>query len=341
MCSTTCAMTILGVGVEMAPPDRSDVPRNPEVLTEADIAEDSRLRHNAERLVSWVEWLLQPEEHAYDRTVFHPDGRKQEEPGPVASVNDQPGTLPSDAQLPFESVIEGYQPWQFLHGMAAVAAPQVERPSSPLAQHAAVLRNVWWVGDRGIPSLVDRFPTIGWKGEASSAAFTFLLRLQTVSGQVNKLVGVLYGAVPKYAVIIKGVRDSLDEAAAGLVKAFEDKFSSRSKNGSSIEFDVAIFAGIAAGAVALATGAGFVLPAATSLWSTLFSQATSDLLKAGKASVAGVGWRDLVESYMHKQAQILTEARQEIDQLNQMVEGQLALFNEDEEILSFLRDYAS
>jgi hypothetical protein len=326
----------------MAPPDRGDVPRDTSALNAA-VPADSRLRGNATLLTSWVEWLLHPEEHSYDRTVFHPDGRKQEEPGPVAPINDQPGTIPPEAQLPFESVIEGYQPWQFLHGMAAVAKPMVERPDSVLASSAAVLHNVWWIGDESIPSLVDLFPTIGWTGEAADSAFTFLLQLQTVAGQVNKLVGELYAAVPKYAAIIKGVRDSLDEAAAGLVKAFEAKFSSRPAGEFSVDFDSALLAGVAAAAVTLASGpTGLVvgLAAVTSAWSTLFTDVAGDLVKGGD-SIGGYWWRDLVESYLHKQAQILTDARNEIDQLDRRIGDLAGLFNNDSEIQAFMRNYAS
>lgn len=326
----------------MAPPDRSDVPRDTGVLGAAGIAQDSRLRPNAERLTSWVEWLLHPEEHSYDRTVFHPGGEKREEPGPVAPINDQPGTIAPDDQLAFESVIEGYQPWQFLHGMAAVATPVVERPDSPLGDKAAAVRNIWWIGDEGIPSLVDLFPSIGWTGEAADAAFMFLLRLQTVTGQANKIAEVLYGAIPKYAVIVKGARDSLDEAAAGLVAAFEEKFAAKPEGGFSVDVNAALFAGIAAGAVALATGAGFVaLTAVTSMWSSLFTEVAGDLLNRGEDSVGGYWWRDLVESYMHTQATILTDAKDEMDQLNRMVAGQLANFQDDDEIQTFLRKYGS
>jgi hypothetical protein len=53
----------------MAPPDRSDEPRDTSVLDDAGITTDSRLRHNAARLASWLEFLLHPEEHDYDRLV--------------------------------------------------------------------------------------------------------------------------------------------------------------------------------------------------------------------------------------------------------------------------------
>jgi hypothetical protein len=328
----------------MAPPERDDYPRDDSVLRLVGIGSDSRLRDNAARLTSWVEWLLHPEEHSYDRTVYHPGGSKREEPGPVAPINDQPGTIPPDAQLKFESVIKGYQPWQFLHGMAAVAAPQVEGPDSVLGRGAAALHNVWWVGDKHIGTLVDRFPTIGWEGEAADAAFGFLLRLQTVAKQVNKIVEELHALVPKYAVIIKGVRDNLDKAAAGLVDAFEEKFNSKPESEFSIDFAAAVLAGIAAAAVTYVTGGAGALildAAVASAWSTLFTDVAGDVLKPGEDAINGYWWRDLAHSYMYKQKTILTAAREELDQLNRRVDGLVARFRDDADIQAFLRDYAS
>lgn len=328
----------------MAPPDRSDTPADTAVLDQAGITKNSRLRPNAERLTSWIEWLLQPDQHSYDRTVIYPDGTKREEPGPVAEINDQPGTLPSDATLPFESVIEGFQPWQFLHGMAAVAKPVVESPGSPLAQSAAALHNLWWVGDRSIPSLVDQFPTIGWTGEAADAAFGFLLRLQTVADQVTKFVDKLYGVVPKYAAIIKGVRDNLDEAAAGVVEAFEVKFASKPESGFSVDIAAAILAGVAAAAVTFVSppAGGLILDAfVTSAWATLFTDVAGDTLEQVTGTVGGYWWRDLVDSYLHEQALILTAARDEIDQLNRSITGLVNLLTNDPEIKRFIEDYVS
>lgn len=44
---------------------------------------------------------------------------------------------------------------------------------------------------------------------------------------------------------------------------------------------------------------------------------------------------------MHTQATILTDAKDEMDQLNRMVAGQLANFQDDDEIQTFLRKYGS
>ncbi|HEX6356019.1 hypothetical protein [Actinophytocola sp.] len=331
----------------MAPPDRSDTPRDTGILEEAGIQSDSNMRHNAERLASWLEFLLHPEEHEYDRTViygteFGGEGHKKEEPGPVApSSSDQPGTVPSDAQLPFESVLEGYQISQFIHGMSAVASPVVESADNALAPGAAALSNIWWMGDKRVPSLVDQFQQLGWEGDASTVTFDFLLRLQTVTGQVHKLAEQLHDVIPKYAVVIKGVRHNLDEAAAGCVRAFEKKFAEKPATELSVDWGAVILAGIAAAAVTYMTaGTALILEAAiTSAWSTAFTDAAGDLLKPSGGAVSGYWWRDLAHSYLRKQADILEDGKNEIDQLNRKVDGLIKYFNNDQDIQKFLADY--
>jgi hypothetical protein len=331
----------------MAPPDRSDTPRDTGVLEEAGIQADSNMRDNAERLASWLEFLLHPEEHEYDRTViygteFGGEGRRKEEPGPVSpSVSDQPGTVPSDAQLPFESVLEGYEIPQFIHGMSAVASPVVESPNNALAPGVAALSNIWWMGDKRVPSLVDRFQELGWTGDASSVTFEFLLRLQTVTGQVHKLAEQLHDVVPKYAVVIKGVRQNLDEAASGCVRAFEKKFAEKPGSAMSVDWGAVILAGIAAAAVTYMTaGTALVLEAAMAgAWSTAFSDAAGDLLKSTGGTVSGFWWRDLAQSYLREQADIMAAGKDEIDQLNRRVDGLIKYFDNDPDIQRFLADY--
>lgn len=330
----------------MAPPDRSDTPRDSGVLEEAGIPADSYLRPNAERLVSWLEFLLHPEEHEYDRTViydseFGGEVHKKEEPGPVAPISDQPGTIPSDAQRPFESVLEGFHVSQFVHGMAAVAAPVVESPDNALAPGVAALSNIWWMGDKRVPSLVDQFQDLGWEGDASKGTFEFLLRLQTVTGQVHKLAEQLHDVLPKYAVVVKGVRHNLDEAAAGCVRAFEKKFAERPATTMSVDWAAAVLAGIAAAAVTYMTAgtALIAVNAITATWSTVFTDAAGDLLAPADGTVSGFWWRDLAHSYLRAQADILEAGRDEIDQLNRKVDGLIRNFEEDEDIKRFLTDY--
>jgi hypothetical protein len=328
----------------MPPPDRGDAPRDTSPLTTAGLTEDSRLWHNAARLTSWLEFLFHPEEHDYDRTVIYPDGTKREEPGRVTIANQTPGQYePVDRR--FESVLAGYQPWQFLHGIAAVARPQVERGDSPLGMGTVVLNNIWWLGDEGVSSLVDRFSTVGWDSAAAGAAYDFLLRLQTVTGQVSKLVQELYVVIPKYAVIVKRVRDNLDEAAASTVDAFEKKFAEKPESAFSVDVAGAIIAGVAAAAVTVMTGpigASFVLEsAAMSMWSSVFADVAKGAVAAAAEDdeVGGYWWRDLAKSYLHNQEKIMTQAKGEIEQLNRTVEGLVGKFSSDPNIKEFIQLY--
>jgi len=329
----------------MAPPDRNDVPRDSGPLTDAGLTEESRLWHNAARLASWLEFLFHPEEHDYDRTVIYPDGTKREEPDRVTIAGQTPGQY-TPVERPYESVLAGYQPWQFFHGMAAVATPQVERGDSPLAVGSVALNNIWWLGDKGVASLVDMFPTVGWDTEASKAAFDFLLKLQTVTGQVAKLVQELYVLMPKYGVIVKRVRDNLDEAADRIVAAFEKKFAEKPESGFSVDVAGAIIAGIAQAAVTVMTGgvavgAAFILEsAAAETWKTVFTDvAKGAVAGVGKDDLGGYWWRDLAKSYLHAQHRILTQATAEIGQLNETMTGLIQKFNQDKDILDFLAKY--
>lgn len=214
----------------MAPPDRGETPRRDDSrgdLTKVRLHEGSRSRlsRNANRLASWVEWLLHPEEHDYDRTVIYPDGEKREESQRITRANPLPGQIDNPTiDLPFESVIAQYNLLQFLDGMGAVATQEVEDPSSLLARGAAAMKNVWWLGDARILEWVHRFPTKEeWDGPAAEKARDFVGDLATAVTQMNKIVEEFNSMAPQYAVIIKAARDNFDKAADELVNAFQGK----------------------------------------------------------------------------------------------------------------------
>jgi hypothetical protein len=69
----------------MAPPDRGDTPHrgdSQKALRDVGLhaGSGSRLSPTANVLASWVEWLLHPEEHDYDRTVITKTGRDVRSP---------------------------------------------------------------------------------------------------------------------------------------------------------------------------------------------------------------------------------------------------------------------
>jgi hypothetical protein len=332
----------------MAPPDRGDTPRRGDSLADLaqvrlDEASGSRLSGTAGVLASWVEWLLHPEEHEHDRTVIYPNGHKKEEPGPVAPDTDQPGTLPSDAQLPFESVIAQWNLLQFLDGMASVATQQVERPSSPLAIGSAAIKNVWWLGDKRMLELVHTFPSKEeWDGTAAGQAREFIGDLATAVTQLNKIVQEFNSIPAQYAVIIKTARDNFQKAADEFIKACQDKFYKK-KQESSINVLGIVLGTLAAGAVSFMTG-GLALPIigeamVLSAWSQTFTEGAKVLASRGdtQGTLSSVWWRDLATSYMVTQAKLRKDTIDAINTLKGKTEELINQFNADVE--PFLRKY--
>lgn len=319
----------------MAPPDRDDRPRHPEnieYLEKSHLAGNHVLGKNAERLASWTEWLLHPEEHDHDRTVIYPNGTKVEKEG--RTYGDEESGYPyDDKELPYESVIEGYHLWQLLNFMTAVSTQQVERKNNVLAWAALAADQLYWVAHEYETALVVGFPDAQWHGGAKEAAKDFLLTLSSAADQLSKIGDKLRGLIPRYAVIIKELRRNLDEAAAELVRAFEDKFYNRNP-GISINIIGAAIAGIAGAAIAVATGgiaAEIELAAVTSAWTTMFTDAANQVAETKQdAAVHGSTWRGLVESYLHTQAQNMAAATEAIRELDGQVKHLLQHFNEVE-----------
>lgn len=312
----------------MAPPGRGDTPQREDSLAELgraglDEASGSRLSGTANQLASWVEWLRHPEDHGYDRTLTD---NNEEVPGPVLDSVSVPGPVPPqppqphpspapvspDAQWPFESVIAKYNLAQFLDGMAAVATQQVERESSVLAPGAAVMKNVWWLGDARVSEMQGKFPSKEeWDSDAAELAKNFIAELSTVAGQANKIIeGIddkdgIHGIPAQYALIIKTTRDNFEKLAADFVKACEAKFHSKDA-GVSIDVIGIMASTVAAGAMVFVTR-GAVLPLIAkdmieSAWSATFTEFFKALAGAAKddkqGTVHGPLWRDLATSYM-------------------------------------------
>lgn len=318
----------------MAPPDRDDQPRDTSPLNAAGIPTDSRMRGNAEKLTSWLEWLLRPEEHDYDRTVIHPpNGDKVEESG----RRYQTGTTadPKGIELPFESVIAGFQAVDFLQAMSVVATQEVERESSLLGVGTAALYNLWWLGNEGMQGFLGTFPST-WTGPASTAATGSLETVEQVANQVGKIAVDLRLLPAKYAAVIVGVRDNANNAAGQLVEAFERKFTERAGVGLDI-------AGILVGVIAAASftyltgGAGglVVESAVSAAWSGTLSGAVG-ALKGDAGRIEGNEWREIAQSYLSAQDAMLTEAKQTMDLLNGEVSRLLSLLQDSTLINKFL-----
>lgn len=323
----------------MAPPDRGDRPTdvdNTEYLAAVNLAENPRLGHNANLLASWVEWLLHPETHDYDRTVIYPDGTKRDEPGPVTKANPLPGNY-EPVELDYESVIAGYYLSQFLDPMVAVSSQKVEGPDSMLSTGAAALKNVWWLGNEHAIALSAGFPVTEWTGAAATNAHQFVIELSDFATQVNKIVDEFHHTGARYAVVTRALRENLDKAAGELIAAFEQKFHEKPE-GISLDVVGIILSAAAAGAVTYMTG-GAGLPllqsAFTGAWSATFTQTFDDVLKRGsQGSVAGSEWRDLVETYLRTVADMVMAATEAMNDLNTKIVSLLRQF--DAEVAEFL-----
>jgi hypothetical protein len=314
----------------MAPPERDFLPRDQTPLNDAGISNDCRgeaaeLWHNAAHVCSWVEWLLHPEEHQYDRTVIWGTG-KREEPGPV---------LGQDS----ESVIAGYEPWQFLHGLEVVSTQVVKDPSSLLGVGAVALDNVWTFGNQGIQDLITAFGNVTWKGGSRVVADGFIGQLGSAVTEVNKLMSKPGGDVmlvtAKYAAIITATRKNLDEAADALVRAFDRKFAEKPEEGIDVDWKGALLSGIAAAATVVMTSgasAPIAASAAAEVWAELFKDAAGDLVKEKDDSMSGYWWRELAQAYFHKQTEIMQAAARQMDELNDILYFAIQEFDQNKEI---------
>ncbi|GAB3469031.1 hypothetical protein [Actinophytocola sediminis] len=317
----------------MTPPDRGESPRRPEnveYLAKSGLGQ-GRLSANAGILASWIEWLLHPEEHDYDRTIIYNDERI-EKPHREYIMNP---TGDVHAERPYESVIQGYYISQFLDGLAAVAIQQVERPDSLLSAGAAGLMNFHYFGDSHIDALQQNFPTEDeWSGDARIAANTFFTEFATAANLLSKIAEDFSACGPQYAAIIKGTRDNLDAAAKNTADAFQHKFDTRA--GSSISFD---FVGVVLGTVASVASAfmtggaatPLVYTSATALWGALFSATTTGIKDAKvdheTRSVSGFWWKELAQSHLDVQEETLTAATAQLNTINQKLDSLLATFS--------------
>lgn len=321
----------------MAPPDRDDYPRDEgaEVLAQLKLDEGSRSRltRNAGRLASWLEWLLHPEQHDYDRTVTYPDGTKREEEKRTTRANPTPGHY-DPVDLPFESVIAHFHLDQFLDGMAAFATQEVERPNGLLAHGAAAAKNVWWVGDKHMLQLVHEFPSEEqWSGAAADKARAFIGDMATAVTQLNKIAGEFANMVPRYGLIVKTARDNLDRAAADLVAAFEKKFNERTTD-ISLDIKGIVIGGIVTAVTAYAAGVGGLLIAERVIegaWTSVFTETLGTLEKSltSRGHIAGPLWMDLAKTYMRTQADILSDAVTSLATLARDCQALIARFDSD------------
>jgi hypothetical protein len=310
----------------MAPPDHASSDshgRYSHYLAEHNFKDNPRLGENVDRLSAWLEFLLHPETHDYDREVYGPF----ESTGGTWVWREQPERMYNydtgdGEEFDSRSVLHGYKYSDFLDPLVAVSTQQVERGDSLLALATAAVNNIYWVGTK-LTSELDDFPS-EWKSPASVEAERFVSRLESVANQMNLVVHDLKELLPKYALIIKAARVNLDKAVEGLVEKFEEKFATKSQDGG-FSFDVMglVLTTIAAAAVTYMTvgGATAITEAmVVAAWSKTFDEATKELLgdndKRSLGKIAGYWWKDLAKSYLEAVDGIMRNATEAMNHLN-------------------------
>ncbi len=168
-----------------------------------------RFTKNVDRLSSWLEFLLHPETHEYDREAFIPlsrtgggqptDYQWREVPEPVYFGSGQVGVPASESR--FRSVLHEYVYSDFLDPILALSTQHVETGANILAKATAAVNNIYWAGETFTHELAN-FPS-EWKGTASVEAQRFVARLEDVAGQLKLVVDALRNLLPKYGLVIK------------------------------------------------------------------------------------------------------------------------------------------
>lgn len=309
----------------MAPPKHTDSgshERYSNYLAGHNFKDNPRLGENVDRLSAWLEFLLHPETHDYDREVYGPF----ESTGGTWVWREQPGRMynyetGNGEEFESRSVLHDYLYSDFLDPLVAVSTQQVERGNSLLAIATAAVSNIYWVGTK-FTSELDNFPS-EWKSPSSVEAERFVSRLESVANQMNLVVGELKDVLPKYGLVIKAARVDLDKAVEGLVEKFEEKFATKSEGGFFFDVTGLVLSVIAAATVTYMTvGGGAAIGDAmiAAAWSKTFDAATGELFgESGKASlgkIEGSWWKDLAKSYIDTTNQILRNATEAMGHLN-------------------------
>lgn len=317
----------------MAPPKCADSRSHKSYsryLYDNNFKKNPRFGENVDRLSSWLEFLLHPETHEYDREALVPVGRTgggqptghewREVPAPVHVSSGQVGVPQKETRS--RSVLHEYVYSDFLDPLVAVSTQQVETGANLLAQATAAVSNIYWAGQKFAHEL-SNFPS-EWKGTASAEAERFVARLEDVTTQLNLVVGALMNLLPKYGLVIKTTRINLDAAVKGLVDKFEEKFHTRADTDYSFDvlgFVVGVIA--AAGVTYITGGAGAVIGTAmiAQAWSGTLSEAANNIFTQSDAEkkvaeIKGALWKDLAASYIQAVDDILRDAKAGMDHLN-------------------------
>jgi hypothetical protein len=293
----------------MAPPDRQPEPGHPAVQG----LHPSLAGHRGEIAV-WVDWLLHPELHEYDRTILYPDGRKKE----VGGNRQMPNAVPHNENYPFESVLAGRYIEQFFDPAFALSGQLVDKDEAENAAAGRIfsaLDNARWRNTHYSGRLAGGFEDIRERCSGSAVCVgggTFIGGVDDFTTHFVVIAEELAEIMTAYCATIVMARESLHKVMGLLVDAFHHKFYARGIPAD--EVTLFLF-GATVGIVTTAISGGGGAAVFASALSALLNEAA----KQHVARIGGETWDNIVSSYFRSQIDVLDDARVEIGKLEEMV----------------------
>jgi hypothetical protein len=295
----------------MAPPDRKPDEGHP-----AAAGLDPVFGHEGE-IAAWVEWLLHPEQHQFDRTIILPDGTKVEHTGMLSKPKTGPdinGPLVPDPieppeYYPFESVIQGCYTEQFFDPAQALSGQEIH-DGSDLSKAYEALNNAFWRNNEWNGRLMGGFIDLQaeWRGGSAGNAGQFIGTVDDFTTKFTEIAKELSAVPIAYAAIIKTARDNMNGAMGKLVDAFQQKFYDRNTPWEKIL--VKALVAITGAALTYVSGG-----TAAAAFSAGVATAFDKLVDSDGGQVGGAKWREIVDNYFVAQMKILQDTRAEIEKL--------------------------
>jgi hypothetical protein len=281
----------------MAPPDRQPDPGHP-----AAAGLDGEFGHEGE-IAAWVEWLLHPEQHEYDR-IYVMGGERYEVTYRDRSWEEDYGNAP-------ESVIQGCFAEQFFDPALALSGQQFG-DGSDLSKAYEALDDAFWKNNDWNGKLKGGFEDLRqhWQSESAGHAGEFLGAIEDFMADFVEVAKQLAAISIAYAGIVVAARRNLNEAMGRLVDAFHTKFYARENPWHKVL--IAALSAASAAALTYVTGG-----TAAAAWGAGLATVIDKALDAtdGDADIGGGTWREVVDSYFVAQMKILQQARGEIEKL--------------------------
>ena len=259
-------------------------------------------------IATWVDFLLHPERHSYDRAEVYPDGSKVEVAGLQVGSADGP-----EMPRPTESVIAGNSMPQFFDFAVALTGQSFGEGAWSYYAFKA-LDDVRWRCDNDVGKLIGGFEDLSkhWQGSASERAGEYLGAISDFMKDYTEIAKELCQVVLAYAGVISVARRNLDDVMGKFLAACEKKFNERQAPQEKV---IAIVLG------AVVTGAMSVtMPGASVVWQSALTALLADVVKLATEEegrvVGGDRWRTIVDTYFVQAHQVLNETREQFGQLD-------------------------